>query len=437
MLSIPKRHSRWPALTNVPLQPDVRFPEAGTQVVGTILTSTVMVRGMQPNLSSVLPALEEVDADGLLLHVSSEDPNQRYLSGFHSVDPFTTLFVPPDIHLLVRGLDRGLARSSSNADTVAGPEQYDFEQLADDYGRDLAGDHVVGAFCRDHGAEDILVPETFPVGMADTLRSIDISIHPDRTDIIAHTRATKQPAEIEHIRTVQSVTERAMAEAEEMLRRARIDGDGLLLDGEALTSERIREAIEISLLRAGCHGPETIVAGGTDAGDPHERGSGQLPARAPIVIDIFPRHHESGYHADMTRTFCVGEPDEPIGEWLELTSRAKAVGIEAIEPGATGELVHDAVCDVYEDAGIPTARSDPASETGFVHGTGHGVGLAVHEYPRLSSGGDTLRPGNVITVEPGVYDPDIGGCRIEDLLVVTEDGVENLTSYPAIPRIER
>jgi Xaa-Pro aminopeptidase len=132
----------------------------------------------------------------------------------------------------------------------------------------------------------------------------------------------------------------------------------------------------------------------------------------------------------MTRTFVKGTPSDEIADWYELTQEAKRAAFDALEPGATGADVHDAVCDVYEDAGHPTLRSDERTETGFIHSTGHGVGLDIHEGPSLSPRGDELEPGHVVTVEPGLYDPEVGGVRIEDIAVVTEDGYENLTDYP-------
>jgi Xaa-Pro aminopeptidase len=222
-----------------------------------------------------------------------------------------------------------------------------------------------------------------------------------------------------------------MAAAEELLRLAAVADDGTLrYEGETLTSERVKREIEVTLLREGCALDETIVACGSDAADPHDRGSGPLTAQEPIIVDIFPRSKATKYHADMTRTFSVGDPGDTVREWFDLTHDALEAALDAVEPGATGEAVHDAVCDVYEGAGHPTLRSDPTTETGFIHSTGHGVGLDVHEQPRVSPGGEELEPGHVITVEPGLYDPDVGGVRIEDLVVVTEDGYENLTEYP-------
>jgi Xaa-Pro aminopeptidase len=149
-----------------------------------------------------------------------------------------------------------------------------------------------------------------------------------------------------------------------------------------------------------------------------------------IIVDIFPRHKASRYHGDMTRTLCVGDPGEELAEWYQLTRRAYEAALETVEPGVTGGEVHDAACDVYEAAGIATLRTDESAETGFIHSTGHGVGLDVHELPSVGPGGEELEPGHVITIEPGLYDPAVGGVRLEDLVVVTQDGYENLTEYP-------
>jgi Xaa-Pro aminopeptidase len=221
-----------------------------------------------------------------------------------------------------------------------------------------------------------------------------------------------------------------MAAAESLLESASVVEGVLHRDGDPLTSEAVRREIELTLVREGCALDESIVACGADAADPHDRGSGPLRADEPVVVDIFPRDTETRYHADMTRTFVKGTPTETLREWFDLTDEARKAALDAVGPGVTGGAVHDAACDVYEDAGLPTLRSDPDAETGFIHSTGHGVGLDVHELPRIAPDGSELEPGNVITIEPGLYDPDVGGVRIEDLVVVTEDGYENLTEYP-------
>jgi Xaa-Pro aminopeptidase len=383
-----------------------------------------------PDLSALDDVLAEQGVDGYLVRAAGDDSDQRYLSGFDAPDPFVTLY-DGDVHLLVSSLEYGRARTEGRAATVARHADYGYREKVEAHGQREARDRVLRAFLEDHGAEELAVPETFPLGVADALRELGLSVTAEREGVMTRIRAIKTDAEIDHIRTAQQANERAMARAEQLLREAEIDGQGRLShDGDLLTSERVRREIEMELLRAGHALDETIVACGRDAADPHDRGSGPLRVDQPVIIDIFPRGKESGYFADMTRTFLKGEPSDTVRDWYDLTAEAQDAALAAIEPGATGAAVHDAVCDVYENAGLPTLRSDESTETGFIHSTGHGVGLDIHELPQVAPGGEQLEPGHVITVEPGLYDPEVGGVRIEDLVVVTEDGYENLTDYP-------
>ncbi|WP_336022167.1 M24 family metallopeptidase [Halobellus salinisoli] len=391
---------------------------------------------MEPDLSSLDSFLADEGLDGYLVDADSSDSTQRYLSGFDAPDPFVTVYTPDRTALLVSALEFGRAKREGRADDVSRLADYDYRELAAEHGSKEATARVVAAWLDDLGVERVATPDRFPLGAADRLRERDVGVVPETDDVVTEIRAQKTPAEIEHIREAQRANETAMDAAEELIREAEIvaggpdGGDVLRAGGEILTSERVREEIEVTLLRDGCALDETIVACGTDAADPHDRGSGPLRPHESIIVDIFPRSKATKYHADMTRTFVRGEPSSTIDEWFELTREALDAAIDAIEPGVTGGAVHDVVCDVYEDAGLPTLRSDPRAETGFIHSTGHGVGLDVHELPRLSPDGGELKPGHVVTVEPGLYDPDVGGVRIEDLVVVTEDGHENLTEQP-------
>lgn len=379
---------------------------------------------MDPDFSALAESLADANTDGYLIDADSADSDQRYLSGFDAHDPFFTLFTG-ETHLLVSGLEYGRAKKESRADSVSRYADYDYQ-----YGSPEERIRMLADFLADHGVSSLTVPARFPLASADGLREHDIGVEAEPNGVITGIRATKTNEEIEFIRQAQRANEEAMERAETLLREASVE-DGLLVhDGRELTSERVRREIEIALLEQDHALDETIVACGIDAADPHDRGSGPLRAGETIVIDIFPKSKASNYHADMTRTFSVGEPSERAREWYDLTADAKDAAFDAVEPGATGEDVHDAVCEVYEEAGLPTLRADPATETGFIHSTGHGIGLDVHELPRLAPGGDELEPGHVITIEPGLYDPEVGGIRIEDLAVVTESGYENLTDYP-------
>ncbi|SEH40863.1 Xaa-Pro aminopeptidase [Halopenitus malekzadehii] len=376
-----------------------------------------------------LPALAETiagrDVDGYLIDADWEDPTQLYLSGFTGPDPFLTLYADGGVHLLVSGLEYARAKRESRADTVRRHAEYDFQYGGRERRLDMYAD-----FLADVGVESVLMPDRAPVGTADGLRDRGITVAVDHEDAVASLRAVKSDDEVNRIRTAQRATESAMAAAESLLSEATVEDGTLVHGGDVLTSERVREEIEVTLLRHGCASEETIVAGGAHAADPHDRGSGPLSAGDAIVIDVFPRDTDTKYFADMTRTFVVGEPGDALRERYDLTVSALEAAIDAVEPGATGEDVHVAACEVYEDAGYPTLRSDPDTDTGYIHSTGHGVGLAVHEPPRLSMGAGELEPGNVVTIEPGLYDPDVGGIRVEDLVVVTTDGCEVITDYP-------
>jgi len=384
---------------------------------------------MQPDLSALGSALG-ADRDGYLLDADGTDSTQRYLSGFDAPDPFVTCYTPDGVHLLVSGLEYGRAQKEAGAASVARLSAYDYRERIGELGRATGRGVVVADFLADHGVESVLVPGRFPLGTADGLRESGVTVEVDESDAVAEIRAVKTPEEIDHVRRAQRANERAMAAAESLIDSATVEGGVLHRDGDPLTSEAVKREIELTLLEDGCALDETIVACGTDAADPHNRGSGPLRADEPIVVDIFPRDKETRYHADMTRTFLKGEPSATLREWFDLTDEARRAALDAVDPGVTGAAVHDAACDVYEDAGLPTLRSDPDAGTGFIHSTGHGVGLDVHELPRIAPDGGELEPGNVITIEPGLYDPDVGGVRIEDLVVVTEDGYENLTEYP-------
>ena len=363
------------------------------------------------------------------LHVGDdEDENLYYLSDFDAPDPFTLLRTNDGrTVLLVSTLEYGRARKESNADEVRNTNEF-FD--GDRRGDPEARVDALASFLDEYDVRDIAVPRDFSLYTADMLRKRGYGVE-TVADPVSETRAVKEEDEIDAIRRVQSANEEAMRRAQNLLRGAEREDGKLVHDGEKLTAERVKTEIEVALVRERCSLDTTIVACGEGGADPHWRGEGPLRPDEPIIVDIFPRG-ESKYFADMTRTFVVGEPDERVREMYELSVDAQEAAFEVLAEGAdagiTGEDVHEAVCDVYEEAGYGTVRN--GDETGFIHSTGHGVGLEIHEDPRLSTGGDELRAGNVVTVEPGLYLPEVGGVRVEDFVVVREDGYDNLTEYP-------
>jgi Xaa-Pro aminopeptidase len=241
----------------------------------------------------------------------------------------------------------------------------------------------------------------------------------------------KTPEEIRHIEAAQRATEAAVAVAHEALRRAEIRGDQFWLSGEILTSERIKKLINVALMERDCIAQHTIVAGGEQACDPHNEGSGPLPAHRSIIFDVFPRSATSRYFADMSRTVIRGRVSPELTRLYETVKDAQDEAITQVRDGADGAKIHQGICDRFERAGYRTGLVNGRMQ-GYFHGTGHGVGLDIHEAPRISRNGSILREGQVVTVEPGLYYPGLGAVRIEDMVLVTKEGCRNLTNYPKI-----
>lgn len=283
------------------------------------------------------------------------------------------------------------------------------------------------------GITSAFVPETFPLRMADLLRAVGVELTPNR-DFFDARRRSKVPAELAGIRRAQRAAEAGMAAARDLLRRAVSNGGGLTVDGEPLTVELVKAAIGQAFVANGSTTDDCIVARGAQAAVGHDMGSGQIQAGETVVIDVWPRDAESFCFADMTRTFVVGEIAADVAEWHRLCKEALDRAISEVRPGAIGRAIFDGTCDIFEAAGEPTQRTKqpgvPLAD-GFFHGLGHGVGLEVHEEPGLGLTSTTaLQVGDVVTVEPGLYRQGYGGVRLEDLVLVTEDGVENLTRFP-------
>jgi len=290
---------------------------------------------------------------------------------------------------------------------------------------------VVARVVRDLGLSGASVPGDFPVALADRLRADGLALTVDEAAIAAR-RRSKTGQELEGIRAAQRAAEAGMAAAEAMLARAEPGTDGrLYLAGEELHAEHVRAALRQACAEHGAPCPPDVMVASVWDGFGHESGSGPLPAGLPIQVDLWPRDEESGCWADMTRTFCAGEPPPEIAEYhracLEVLERV----LGEIRPGVTGEWLHQLADGMIADAGYPTLLTkEPGKplEDGFFHTLGHGVGLEIHEAPTLrSTSTDVLEPGHVVTVEPGIYLPGWGGVRIEDLTVVTGGGAETLS----------
>jgi len=312
-------------------------------------------------------------------------------------------------------------------------EEFGLDELyAQGLSRDEIELEVILRAARRFGLERASVPSTFPLEVADHLRANGIEVKADRGLFIGR-RRVKNEAELAGIRRAQRAAEGAMEAARELLRAAEPQNGGLVVDGEPLTCERLKLAVEQVFTEHGVFADEFIVSHGAQTAIGHDMGSGPIAPNEPICLDLFPRDRESGCYADMTRTFVVGEPSDELREYHKLCREALDRAVAAVKPGIPGKDLNRLACDVFEEHGFPTLLSKQPGEVlkdGFYHSLGHGVGLEVHEEPALGRGPGELVAGDVIAVEPGLYRNGYGGCRLEDLVRVTEDGGETLTDYP-------
>jgi Xaa-Pro aminopeptidase len=286
--------------------------------------------------------------------------------------------------------------------------------------------------CRELGIERATVPATFPVGHADHLRANGIEVVVDR-DLFDNRRRSKNETELSGIRKAQKACEAALDVSRDLLRRAEANGSGLEVDGEPLTCERIKRGIEDVFADHDVEGGDMIVSHGPQTAVGHNMGSGQISPNEPIVFDLFPKDKQTGCYADMTRTYVVGEPSDELREWYSLVKEALDTSTAGVKPGINGRTLYEEVCEIFHGAGYKTQlNKEPGEvlEDGFFHGLGHGVGLEVHELPNMGRIGHELVPGDVVTIEPGLYRSGYGGLRLEDLVLVTKDGYEVITDYP-------
>jgi Xaa-Pro aminopeptidase len=370
----------------------------------------------------------------LLIHAdSTHDPDMFAATGVAVGDPYTYLELNGRRVIVASVLEADVIRRDSYATEV---------WIADEFGaRDLvrsgwkrrdAEMESVRRMLDRAGAREVAVPPSFPVALADYLRSKGVTVTTDPDRVVLR-RRHKDERQLDAIRLAQRATEAAFTAARELLGSASPGADGLSVGGATVTCEMVRETIVTTLRDHGCEGEPPLVGAGPRGALVHDLGSGPISPGEPVIIDIFPRHAASRYHADMTRTFCWGEAPERLRVMHSTILEALKRSTDAIAAGVPGSVPWEAACDVIEAAGFRTQRGLAERESldeDFFHGLGHGVGIEVHEEPNMSMGEtDELRNGDVVTVEPGVYQKDFGGVRLEDMVVVRDGGREVLTEY--------
>ena len=361
-------------------------------------------------------------------------PEMRHEVPAEIMDSFLYAEVDGHRYAVVSQLEVETVRDKAPDIEVILPEQLGWDELVERHPDwEEASQELVVRACRRMGITEAVAPATFPLELGDRLRAAGIALSADHRLFEARRRA-KNPDELAGIARAQRAAESAIGAASAVLRESQPADGKLLLDGEPVTSERLKQAISDALRGHAVTCEEPIVAHGPQAAIGHDRGSGPIAPGEAVVIDLWPQDTDSACFADMTRTFVVGEAPAEIREWHGLCREALDRAVASVRPGTTGREVFEVVCDFFAEHDQPTQLSKAAGETlqeGFFHSLGHGVGLEVHESPSLGrTRGEELVVNDVLAVEPGLYRPDIGGVRLEDLVLVTEDGAERLTRYP-------
>ena len=380
--------------------------------------------------------LAEKKTEALLLYSESfRNSNMFYLTKFLAPDPFIYLKrVDADPIIVVSQMEYPRAQKQFPVKNVQSYLDYNYFGIMKTTKEPQIGTMKFIAKVAEQELDaktKICVPPNFPVAIADVLREEGLTIKP-MFGVVEKARETKDINEVEEIKAVQAVIEEVTSEAIELIANSDVGSNGTLhFNGETLTVGKIKSFFGRKLLENGCLPEEDIiVACGTKSSDPHYAGEPEdkLKADQPIILDVYPRSIQKRYWSDMTRTVVKGRASPKLKQMFETVFEAKNASLDAIQAGALGSHVYDVCCDVLEKAGYETTREGKKVTKGMPHPLGHGVGLQIHESPRINElSTSPLREHNVVTVEPGLYDPHVGGVRLEDIIEVTKSGYSNLT----------
>lgn len=350
-----------------------------------------------------------------------------YATGFRAHDDFVFVEYRGKKFILLSDLEIDRGRHEATVDEVIAYSAV-ATSLKRRWQRTPTYAETVVAFVKKYATSRVSVPETFPLGLARALEEKGLLLNVVNGSFFPE-RAMKSKEEIKKAERALRFTEAGLERAHEILKATAIGKKRQLTwAGKTLTSERLRQEIEIAIYAAGgIPAGDSIVAGGMQACDPHEKGHGTLYANELLVLDVFPRDPKSGFYGDLSRTVLRGKASEAQRHLWETCLQGQKLALKKLCPGASGEVIHQAVQDFFTTKGYPTKIED-GRWTGFFHGTGHGLGLELHELPRFGTA--TLMPGHLFTIEPGLYIPGIGGVRHEDVIVITKKGYRLLSHFP-------
>jgi Xaa-Pro aminopeptidase len=361
----------------------------------------------------------------LIVAASENDPDILYATRFFAPDPFIFLEQGGKRTLVLSDLEIDRGRKQAKADEFLPYSQFEREVQGNSR-KAPPYEKVLAHFLAKRKVRSAIVPANFPLGYARELEKRKIHVEPSN-GLFWPERETKSEAELRLMRKALEITEAGMARGVEVLKQSKPGkGDKLQWHGADLTSEVLRAEIDTAILREGGLPANTIVAGGDQACDPHERGHGPLKANSLIILDIFPRVAATGYYGDLTRTVVRGRASEEQRKLWDTVNKGQALALRKMKPGIDGLTLHNEIKQFFTDQGYPTGIRN-GRQTGFFHGTGHGLGLEIHEHPRFQK--TVFKAGQVLTVEPGLYYPGLGGVRTEDVVAITRTGIRKLSRF--------
>jgi len=361
----------------------------------------------------------------LIVAASENDADMLYATRFFAPDPFIFLEQNGKRTLVLSDLEIDRGRKQAQADEFLPYSQFEREVQGNSR-KAPAYEKVLAHFLAKRKIRSAIVPSNFPLGYARELETKNIRLQPTN-GLFWPEREAKSDAELRLMRKALEITEAGMARGIEVVKQSTPGkAQKLQWHGADLTSEVLRAEIDTAVLRSGGLPANTIVAGGDQACDPHERGHGPLKANTLIILDIFPRSAASGYYGDLTRTILRGHASDEQRRLWETVNEGQALALKKMKPGVDGLELHEEIKKYFTDHGYPTELRK-GRQTGFFHGTGHGLGLEIHEYPRFQK--TVFKVGQVLTVEPGLYYPGLGGVRTEDVVAITKSGIRMLSRF--------
>jgi Xaa-Pro aminopeptidase len=367
--------------------------------------------------------------DALLLVAPSEgDSNMLYAVGFFVPDPFIFFQHKKRKYAVMSDLEVDRAKRQATVDQVLSLSDYQRKL------RKLGNPHptmidLLELLFRERGIRSLTVPANFSALLADQLRSKGFNVAV-KHDPFFPEREIKRSQEVKHIAESLRVARLGLDAGIRMLKRTRAASDGYLyFNGSKLTSETLKTAVNTTIMAQGWLPSHTIISSGNQCVDPHHEGSGPIKANTSIVFDIFPRSQKNGYFGDLSRTVVRGRASDKLKKIYATVQAGQKIGFDLIRDGINGKEVHQKILDLFAREGFPTGQINGRMQ-GFFHGTGHGLGLDIHEAPRIAPVDATLKTGHVVTVEPGLYYLGVGGVRLEDVVLVTDKGNKNLTDCP-------